>query len=98
MDKKPRFKEYPAKVDNLIGRQKEMFEVIHTIYHNRLVTIIGLPGIGKTALAKNSVDYMACRQMFSAGIIFMQLKGYMNCEIFMKNLLINFVIDNFELQ
>ena len=74
-----------------------MFEVIHNVYQHRLVTIIGLPGIGKTALAKNSIHYMADRQMFTAGIIFMSLKGFINCELFLKKLLVNFVVQNFEL-
>ncbi len=28
----------------------------------------------------------------------MQLKGYMNCEIFMKKLVSNFVLQNFDLE
>ena len=93
----PRFKEIPAKVDNFIGRQKEIFDVVHTIFTNRLVTIIGLPGIGKTSLCKNAVHYMSHRRMFRLGIIFMQLKGYINFDIIMKKLVQNFVLQNFEL-
>ena len=88
----PRFKEIPAKVDNFIGRQKEIFDVVHTIFTNRLVTIIGLPGIGKTSLCKNAVHYITHRKMFKLGIIFMQLKGYINFDIIMKKLVQNFVL------
>jgi MoxR-like ATPase len=55
IDHQPRFKEYPSKVDTFIGRQKEIYEVVHNVVYNRMVTIIGLPGIGKTALCKNAV-------------------------------------------
>ena len=64
LDTKARFKEYPAKVDNFIGRQKEMFDVIYNVCHHRLVTIIGLPGIGKTSLSKNAVHYIVDRKIF----------------------------------
>ena len=87
-----KFKEYPAKVDNFIGRQKEMFEVVHNVMNNRLVNIIGLPGIGKTALCKNAVQYIADRKLFKQGILFMPLKGYFNCEIFIKKLVLNLIL------
>ena len=56
---------------------------------NRLVNIVGLPGIGKTALAKNAVHYMYDRRIFKLGIIFFSLKGYKNCDVFMKKLVSN---------
>ena len=58
--------------------------------------MIGLPGIGKTSLAKNAIHYIAERRLFKAGIIFVSLKGFINCELFLKQL-INFIKENFEL-
>jgi hypothetical protein len=58
---------------------------------------MGLPGIGKTSLCKNAVHYMADRKLFKHGIIYMALKGYLNCELFMKKLVQNFVLQNFDL-
>ncbi len=97
LDGQLKFKEFPARVEKYIGRQKEIFEVVHNIMQNRLVTIIGLPGIGKTSLAKNAVNFIADRRLFEAGIIFLALKGYMNCEIFLKKLLVNLIISNFDI-
>jgi adenylate kinase len=72
-----------------------MFEVVHNICNNRLVTIIGLPGIGKTSLTKNAVHYIADRKLFKFGVIFLQLKGYISFELFMKKLGVDFVMKNF---
>lgn len=74
-----------------------MFEVVHNVLNHRLVTIIGLPGIGKTSLCKNAVHYIAERKIFKLGIVFLSLKGFMNLELFMKRLVVNFVVQNFEL-
>jgi MoxR-like ATPase len=41
-----------SNIEDFIGRRKEMQEVISSIMHNRLVTIKGIPGLGKTTLAK----------------------------------------------
>lgn len=65
---------------------------------NRLVNIMGLPGIGKTALAKNAVHYISDRKLFKLGIIFFSLKGYKNCNVFMKKLVANIILSNFEFQ
>lgn len=97
LDVKPRFNELPAKVDNYIGRQIEIHDVVRNIYQHRLVNILGLPGIGKTSLSKNSVHYISERKLFKAGIIFVPTKGFINCELFLKQLT-NFIKENFELE
>ncbi len=84
-------------MENFIGRQIEMFEVIHSVMRHRLVNIMGLPGIGKTALAKNAVHYMNDRKYFKLGIIFFSCKGYKNSNVFMKKLVSNIIINNLEL-
>lgn len=94
VDKKPKYFEIPSKVEGFVGRQREIFEVVSSILANRLVTIIGLPGIGKTSLSKNAVHYLATRRVFKAGIVFMSLKGFINCEIFLKKLLTNLIMLN----
>lgn len=37
---------------------------------------------------------MATRKIFKAGIVFMPLKGFINCEIFLKKLLTNLIMLN----
>ena len=41
----------------------------------RIVLLLGLHGIGKSALARNTCHYVAERKLFTGGIIFIQLKG-----------------------
>lgn len=72
-----------------------MFEVVHNVLNHRFVNIIGLPGIGKTALAKNAINYMADRKLFKQGIVFFSLKGYRSCDVFIKKLVSNIVAANF---
>lgn len=41
-----------GKVDDFLGRSVEMHQLICYLHDHRLVTIKGVPGIGKTSLAK----------------------------------------------
>jgi predicted ATPase/DNA-binding XRE family transcriptional regulator len=41
----------PSLITSFIGREKEQFEVIHLLKKNRLVTLAGAGGMGKTRLA-----------------------------------------------
>jgi len=61
LDKIPLFKDIPSKVEEYIGRQREIFEVVQSICQFRLVNIVGLPGVGKSSLAKNAAHFIADR-------------------------------------
>ena len=41
-----------GKVDDFLGRSAEMHQIICNLHNYRLVTIKGVPGMGKTSLAK----------------------------------------------
>ena len=57
-----------AKVDDFVGRQFEMQQIIEYLNSNRLVTITGLPGIGKTAISKNVASFLYERNNFKDGV------------------------------
>lgn len=64
-----------SRVEDFLGRRKEMQEIISDINSNRLVTIKGIPGIGKTTLAKAIIYYLDERHTFKDGIILLSLRG-----------------------
>ena len=41
----------------------------------RLIMLLGLHGVGKSAVARNAVHYMLERKYFTGGVIFVNLKG-----------------------
>ena len=40
---------------------------------DRVLHLIGLPGIGKSLLARNAIHYLKERKYFSSGIVFISL-------------------------
>ena len=44
------------------------------IHKERIVPLLGLNGVGKSALARNTMHYAAERKIFSGGVLFIQLK------------------------
>ena len=52
-----------------------MQELISDISQKRLVTVKGIPGIGKTTMAKAVIQYLDERQSFSHGILLLSLRG-----------------------
>ena len=71
------FNKIPSRVEHFLGRHLETHEVINLIRNQRFVTINGVPGIGKTSLAKEVVNYVIQRNMFHDGIINLSLHS---CE------------------
>jgi len=51
----------------------DMWHVIKMLSEHRLVTISGAPGVGKSALIAGSCQYLATRDVFKDGIIFVCL-------------------------
>ena len=54
-------KNLAPKVTSLRGRQKDMFKIIQKVLNAkgaRLFTLMGLPGIGKSSLIANTLDYI----------------------------------------
>ena len=55
----------------------------------RIVPILGLHGIGKSAFAKNTLHYLADRKVFTGGILFIQSKGIVLMFTMLKLLMTN---------
>lgn len=63
-------KELPAKIDNLLFREREMAKLIEKIMSGqRMVFVIGLVGIGKSWIARNVLHFMKERKYFCGGLI-----------------------------
>ena len=64
-----------SQVDDFFGRQIEMQEIIASVLQNRLTTIIGMPGIGKTTISKSLGFFLNEREVFRDGIVYFSLLG-----------------------
>lgn len=63
----------PATLTRLIGREREIAEVARLIADNRLVTLVGSGGVGKTRLAIEEAAAVASR--FADGVDLVDLSG-----------------------
>jgi len=65
----------PAQIANFVGREKEVADIVEALAENRLITIIGMGGTGKTRLAieigVTQVDRADCT--FVNGVYFVAL-------------------------
>lgn len=54
------FKTPLLRVPELIGRQKDMYTLVSKImsFNYHLITLIGLPGVGKSAVVKSTMQYI----------------------------------------
>lgn len=72
----------------LMGRQKDMFRVMEKILdskNQRLFNIVGLSGMGKSALVASVLDYIAERGLLKGGSIYFNARNITMCEIFIRN-------------
>jgi hypothetical protein len=77
------FSKIPPKDDHFIGRQQEICEVLSLLNQNRLVNVLGPPGIGKTALAREIWNHLKDRRIFDDGIIYVPLRGWESAQMFL---------------
>jgi AAA+ ATPase superfamily predicted ATPase len=72
-------------IQNLIGRERDLITLVSKIASGqRLICLIGLPGIGKSSLVRNSIQFFVKRKVFLGGVVFIQAKGVDSIEIIIK--------------
>ncbi|MFD0559659.1 DNA-binding SARP family transcriptional activator [Stackebrandtia endophytica] len=68
-------RQLPADTTTFIGRDEPLRQIVAAIDgHNRVVTVDGMPGVGKTALAVRAAHTLAPR--FNDGQLFVDLHGW----------------------
>mmetsp|Transcript_10357 Transcript_10357/g.10390 ORF Transcript_10357/g.10390 Transcript_10357/m.10390 type:complete len:92 (-) Transcript_10357:1113-1388(-) len=63
-----------------------MQEIIGNVMNNRVATIHGIPGIGKTTIAKAVAFYLDERNQYKDGIILMSLRKIDQIAMFLTRL------------
>ena len=88
----------PNKLDKFKYRERDMSSLLKILITDceRIVLLLGLHGIGKSALARNTCHYVAERKLFTGGIIFIQLKG-MSSLFPMLKLIMRAIINKLDL-
>lgn len=70
-----------------VARQKDMFKLIQRILSpnsSRLLTLLGLPGIGKSSLMRQTIAHINERSLLQGGYIIINNRGLKNCEEFLR--------------
>ena len=65
-------KSIPAKLDKFKFREKDMSKILQNMLQDneKIIPLLGLHGIGKSALARNTLHYATDRKLFTGGIMF----------------------------
>ena len=84
----PGSKFVPAPPVDFVGREVDTYRVIRDISKQRLVTLVGIPGVGKSSLACAACTYMADRRLalLEDGVIFLKAKGITSYPKFLQAL------------
>jgi hypothetical protein len=65
----------PALTDGFVGRQLDIFNIVSTLIKRsrRIVSVIGESGIGKSAIVKQAMHYLADRGCFVDGLLYVHV-------------------------
>ena len=68
-----------------------MHDVIGLLNEHSIVTLQGLPGIGKTCLAQAVGNFVLERSLFRDGVVFLSLRGCESLEMLVKRVAVHAV-------
>ena len=78
-------KRVPERVESLKYREKEIWNLVESVMKgSRLITLLGLNGIGKSTVARDAVHFMLERKYFTGGVIFINLKQVQSFRLFIN--------------
>src|SRR5262245_16925571 len=66
----------PAAVSSFLGREAELRELTALLAHDRLLTLAGPPGIGKTRLALRAAGELVASARFADGVRLAELAAF----------------------
>jgi MoxR-like ATPase len=72
----------PAEITSFVGRQHEIAEIKRLLRRQRLVTLTGVPGVGKTRLALRVAAQL--RETFEDGVWLVELAALKNGTLLPK--------------
>ena len=77
-----------SKISDFMGRSLEMSEIIEKldIHKNRLVTVEGIPGIGKTTITTSVGFFLEERDKFMDGIIYIAMSKRKEADMLITQL------------
>lgn len=61
--------------EEIVGRARDLYQVVNDLFNRKLVSILGAPGIGKSTLAIEAGKWFLARRLFRDGIYFFDLRG-----------------------
>jgi hypothetical protein len=73
--RRAKFQCLPPKIEHFVGRVEDKQALVQAIMTDRFVTVRGVPGIGKSTLAREAGLFLLERQRFADGVIFLNLEG-----------------------
>ena len=80
-------KEVPDKLQDLKYREQKIWKLVDLVMGGkRLVELIGLPGVGKSSVARHAVHYMMARKHFTGGIIMINLRNDRSFTVLMRKI------------
>jgi len=73
-----------------------MYNLVSAIMNvnTHLLTLIGLPGVGKSALVKATLQYIQDRNLLRGGLIYIDARSIGFCETFVRNLNAQLISEN----
>ena len=94
--KRPLFRLEQTKMSGTLERPEDICIVVSLLNNNRLVTIWGMPGIGKTTVAKFVAQFLEEREKFPDGIIYISMNKKTQTNMFISQLY--YIIKKFALK